>query len=343
MASATQPILSEYDVYLLGEGTYRRSYERLGAHVGELNGVRGTRFVVWAPNAAQVSVVGSHNGWDPRANPMQRLGQSGFWGCFIPGAGPGTLYKYHLVSRVGRYTVDKADPYAFQAEAPPGTASVVCRLDGYSWGDESWLMARPERQRHDRPLSIYEVHAGSWRRVPEAGNRPLTYRELAHQLVPYAKDLGFTHVELMPITEYPSDPSWGYQVSGYYAPTARYGTPHDFMYFVDYCHRHDLGVILDWVPAHFAKEGHGLGFFDGTHLYEHDDPRLGEHPVWGTFIFNYGRPEVRNFLLSSALFWLERYHIDGFRVDAVASMIWLDHARPESHWGTNPFGGRENL
>ncbi|MDQ3699836.1 MAG: 1,4-alpha-glucan-branching protein, partial [Chloroflexota bacterium] len=239
--------------------------------------------------------------------------------------------------------VDKGDPYAFQAEAPPGTAAIVCALEGFPWGDAPWLADRPRRQHPDRPLSIYEVHAGSWRRVPEQGNRPLTYRELAHQIVPYVIDLGFTHIELMPITEYPVDRSWGYQVTGYFAPTARYGTPHDLMYFVDYCHRHGLGVILDWVPAHFAKEGHGLGLFDGTHLYEHADPRLGEHPTWGTYIFNYGRAEVRNFLLSSALFWLEQYHVDGFRVDAVASMIWLDHARPESHWGTNPYGGRENL
>ncbi|MGH2367913.1 MAG: 1,4-alpha-glucan branching protein GlgB [Chloroflexota bacterium] len=343
MSTRQKPILTEHDVYLLAEGTYRRAYERLGAHPVEVDGLRGTHFAVWAPNAAQVSVIGSHNGWDAQADPMLRRGESGIWECFVPGAGPGTLYKYHVVSRYHRYAVDKADPYAFQAEPPPGTASVVCDLGGYVWGDGTWLAQRAQRQGHDRPLSIYEVHAGSWRRVPGEGNRPLTYRELAHQLVPYAKDLGFTHVELMPVTEYPSDQSWGYQVTGYFAPTARYGLPQDFMYLVDYCHQHDLGVILDWVPAHFAKEGHGLGFFDGTHLYEHADPRLGEHPVWGTFIFNYGRAEVRNFLLSSALFWLEQYHVDGFRVDAVASMIWLDHARPESHWGTNPFGGRENL
>jgi len=336
-------LLSEHDVYLLAEGTYRRSYERFGAHPMTLEGVAGTHFVVWAPNAERVSVVGDFNGWDPLAHPMEVHGSSGIWERFLPGVGPGALYKYFIASRYNGYTVYKADPYAFQAEPPPGTASVVCELGGYEWHDAAWLAARAERQAYRRPVAIYEVHAGSWRRVPEEGNRPLTYRELAHQLVPYARALGYTHIELMPITEYPTDRSWGYQVTGYYAPTARYGTPHDFMYFVDYCHQHELGVILDWVPAHFAKEEHGLGFFDGTHLYEHADPVLGEHPVWGTYIFNYGRAEVRNFLLSSALFWLDQYHVDGFRVDAVASMVWLDHARPESHWGTNRYGGRENL
>jgi 1,4-alpha-glucan branching enzyme len=338
-----RPVLSDFDVSLLAEGTYQRPWERFGAHVMEVDGVRGTLFVVWAPNAAQVSVIGSHNGWDPEADPMLRRGEGGIWERFIPGVGPGTLYKYHIVSRYGGYVVDKADPYAFATERPPGTASLVYDLAGYQWADQDWLATRAERQRHDRPLTIYEVHAGSWRRVPEEGNRPLTYRELAHQLAPYAKAMGYTHLELMPVTEYWKDESWGYQVTGYFAPTARYGTPHDFMYFVDYCHRHELGVLLDWVPAHFAKEEHGLGFFDGTHLYEHPDPRLGEHPIWTTWIFNYGHPQVRNFLLASARFWLETYHIDGFRVDAVASMVWLDHGRPESHWGTNPYGGRENL
>ncbi|MBI3972741.1 MAG: 1,4-alpha-glucan branching enzyme [Chloroflexi bacterium] len=340
---SSKPLLSEHDVYLLAEGTYKRAYERLGAHLTEVDGVRGVRFAVWAPNAAQVSAAGSFNAWDPAAHPMLRHGATGIWECFVPRLGPGALYKYHIVSRLGEHAAFKADPYAFWAELPPGTASAVYDLSGYTWGDGAWIAGRAERQRHDRPLAIYEVHAGSWRRVPEEGNRPLTYRELAHQLAPYAKEMGYTHVELMPITEYPVDQSWGYQVTGYFAPTARYGTPHDFMYFVDYCHRHELGVLLDWVPAHFAKEEHGLGLFDGAHLYEHADLRLGEHPVWGTYIFNFGRAEVRNFLLSSALFWLDQYHVDGFRVDAVASMVWLDHARPESHWGTNKYGGRENL
>jgi 1,4-alpha-glucan branching enzyme len=342
------PLLTEHDVYLLAEGTYRRAYERLGAHVVEHGGVRGVRFAVWAPNAAGVSVVGPHNGWDPAADPLRVRGTTGIWEGFLPGLGPGALYKFRIVARDGTPLPLKADPYAFQAESPPGTASVVADLDGYAWGDADWLASRPERQRHDRPLCIYEVHAGSWRRVPEEGNRPLTYHELGDALTPYAQQMGFTHVELMPITEYPADQSWGYQVTGYFAPTARYGTPHDFMAFVDRCHQQGIGVILDWVPAHFSKqaegrEDYGLGLFDGTHLYEHADPALGEHPVWGTWIFNYGRAEVRNFLLSSARFWLERYHVDGFRVDAVASMVWLDHARPKSHWGTNRFGGRENL
>jgi 1,4-alpha-glucan branching enzyme len=305
-------------------------------------------FAVWAPNALRVSVVGDHNEWRPNVHPMRRLGETGIWECFVPGLEQGARYKFHIGSRLGRSTAWKADPYAFYAEAPPGTASRVWDLSGFDWTDHAWQAQRVQRQGHDRPLSVYEVHAGSWRRVPEEGNRPLTYRELAHQLAPYVKELGFTHMELMPITEYPADQSWGYQVTGYFAPTARYGTPQDFMYFVNYCHQQGIGVILDWVPSHFAKaeigkEEHGLGRFDGSHLYEHADPRLGEHPVWGTWIFNYGRAEVKNFLLSSARFWLETYHLDGFRVDAVASMVWLDHARPESHWGTNRYGGRENL
>lgn len=347
-------LLSEHDVYLLNEGTFERAYERFGAHVREVDGVTGVHFVVWAPNARRVSVVGSFNDWDATQHPMVRHGEGGIWECFVPGVGSGAQYKYHIESRYHAYVVDKADPYAFAAERLPGTGSVVCDLDGYEWGDAEWMAVRdgatPRRADGTAPglpatppISIYEVHIGSWRRVPGEGDRPLTYRELAHQLVPYVQELGFTHVELMPVMEHPFDQSWGYQITGYYAPTARYGTPQDFMYFVDYCHRHGVGVILDWVPAHFAKEGHGLGFFDGTHLYEHADPRRGEQPTWGTFLFNHGRAEVRNFLLANALFWLDRYHVDGFRVDAVAIMVWLDHGRPESHWTTNQYGGRENL
>ena len=329
-------MISEHDLYLLAEGTYRRAWERLGAHLVRT----GVRFAVWAPNAQRVSVVGDFNGWDPAAHPMAMRGSTGIWEHLVEGLSAGTLYKYAVESAAG--VALKSDPYAFAAEAPPGTASMVCALDGYAWDDADWLRARAGRQRHDRPLSIYEVHAGSWRRIEAEGNRPLTYRELAHALVPYVVELGFTHVELLPITEHPTDQSWGYLTTGYFAPTARYGSPHDFMYFVDYCHRHGVGVLLDWVPAHFANEDHGLRLFDGTHQYEHADPMLRESP-WGSSIFNYGRAEVRNFLLSSARFWLERYHVDGFRVDAVAFMVWLDHARPPSHWGLNRYGGRENL
>ena len=335
-------LLSEHDAYLLAEGTFRRAHQRLGAHLVTVGGVGGIRFAVWAPNAVRLSVVGPHNGWDGQASPMRLRDNTGIWEAFVPGLEPGARYLYHVTAAGGR-EVDKADPYAFATDPPPGTASVVYDLSGYAWADGDWMRSRAARQCHDRPLSIYEVHAGSWRRVPEDGNRPLTYRELAHQLAPYARAMGFTHVELLPITEYPADQSWGYQVTGYFAPTARYGTPHDLMYFVDYCHQHGLGVLLDWVPAHFAKGEHGLGRFDGAPLYEHADPRIGEHPVWGTYIFDYGRAEVSNFLVSSALFWLDQYHVDGFRVDAVAAMVWLDHARPESHWATNRFGGTENL
>jgi 1,4-alpha-glucan branching enzyme len=339
-------VLSEHDLYLLAEGTFQRPYERLGAHPLSRDGVAGTRFAVWAPNAFAIAVRGDFDGWSEGGQAMTRRGATGIWEVFVPGAGPGQYYKYRLIPRGAAPAADKADPYALRGEAPPGTASVIhdlAALRAFPWTDGDWMAGRPRRQGPDRPLSIYEVHPGSWRRVPEEGNRPLTYRELARDLPPYVRDLGYTHVELMPVTEYPSDASWGYLVSGYYAPTARYGSPEDLQAFVDACHAHDLGVLLDWVPAHFAKEGHGLGRFDGTPLYEHPDPRIGEHPVWGSYIFDYGRAEVRNFLLGSARFWLEEFHVDGFRVDAVASMIWLDHARPESHWGVNRHGGRENL
>jgi len=335
-------LITEHDLYLLAEGTFERSWERLGAHLVEHEGRAGVRFAVWAPNAARVSVTGDHNDWSTAAHPMTLRGDTGIWECFIPDVRGGVRYKYHVESRFDGYVVDKADPYAFHAEPAPGTASVVYDLSPHPWDDADWMAARAVRQAPDQPVSVYEVHAGSWRRVPEEGNRWLTYRELAHQLVPYVKELGFTHVELMPVTEYPADQSWGYQVTGYFAATARYGTPHDLMYFVDHCHQHGIGVLLDWVPAHFANEDHGLRLFDGTHLYEHADPVLGTSP-WGSSIFNYGRAEVRNFLLSSARFWLDHYHVDGFRVDAVAFMVWLDHARPPAHWGLNRFGGRENL
>ena len=335
-------MISEHDLYLLAEGTFERSWERLGAHLVDQDGQRGVRFAVWAPNAERVSVVGSHNAWDQDADPLTLRGTTGIWEGFVPGAAPGTLYKYRVESQRDGMVALKADPYAFAAERAPGTASVVYDVSGYAWDDGEWLGARTGRQRHDKPLSIYEVHAGSWRRVPEDGGRPLTYRELADQLVPYVAEMGYTHVELLPITEYPADQSWGYQCTGYFAPTSRYGTPHDLMHFVDRCHQAGIGVILDWVLAHFANEEHGLRLFDGTYLYEHADPVLSESP-WGSTIFNYGRAEVSNFLLSSARFWLDVYHVDGFRVDAVAFMVWLDHARPESHWGVNRFGGRENL
>ena len=335
-------LITEHDLYLLAEGTFERSWERLGAHLVEHEGQAGVRFAVWAPNAARVSVTGDHNDWSTAPHPMTLRGDTGIWERFVPGVMAGTRYKYHVESRFNGYAVDKADPYAFHAERAPGTASVVYDLSPFPWDDAGWMAARAARQAPNQPLSVYEVHAGSWRRVPEEGNRWLTYRELAHQLVPYVKELGFTHVELMPLSEHPTDESWGYLTTGYFAATSRYGSPHDLMYFVDYCHQHGIGVLLDWVPAHFANEEHGLRLFDGTHLYEHADPVLGTSP-WGSSIFNYGRAEVRNFLLSSARFWLDHYHVDGFRVDAVAFIVWLDHARPPAHWGLNRLGGRENL
>ncbi|HEV2200253.1 MAG TPA: 1,4-alpha-glucan branching protein GlgB [Bryobacteraceae bacterium] len=344
MGAPTQALwLTDYDLFLFGEGTHLRAYEKLGAHPGEMDGVRGIHFAVWAPNAERVSVIGEHNGWDPHVHAMQPRAESGMWETFIPDIGTGALYKYHIESRQSGYQVDKADPYGFAAEVRPHTASRVWDLTAYSWGDGEWMANRARRNSLDSPISIYEVHLASWRRVPEEGNRSLTYREMAVRLGDYVNEAGFTHVEFLPVTEHPFDGSWGYQTIGYFAPTSRFGTPTDFMFLVDYLHRRGIGVILDWVPAHFPKDEAGLGYFDGTHLYEHADPRQGEQPDWNTLVFNYGRREVQTFLIGNALFWLDKYHVDGLRVDAVASMLYLDYARKDGQWIPNRFGGRENL
>jgi 1,4-alpha-glucan branching enzyme len=339
----TTATLTDFDVYLWSEGSHYRAYEKMGAHLGERDGVAGTQFAVWAPNARAVSVVGEFNGWRPGASPMRSVGTSGIWETFLPGIGSSTLYKYHLVSQYHDYRVTKADPYAFYAEMRPGTASRVWDLSGYTWEDDAWMAHRGKANALDAPIAIYELHLGSWMRMPEEGNRWLTYRELAPRLADYVHHLGFTHVEFLPVSEHPFDASWGYQTTGYYAPTSRFGTPQDFMYLVNTLHQRGIGVILDWVPAHFPKDEHGLAYFDGTHLYEHSDPRLGEHRDWGTYIFNFGRREVSNFLISNALFWLDKYHIDGLRVDAVASMLYLDYSRQEGEWMPNRYGGRENI
>ncbi|WP_376795641.1 1,4-alpha-glucan branching protein GlgB [Thermogemmatispora sp.] len=348
---AAPSLFSEFDLYLFGQGREYRLYDKMGAHPRVVDGVSGVHFATWAPNAEAVSVIGDFNGWDHSAHPMQlRHRELGVWECFIPGVQVGALYKYAIRSRVNQQVLEKADPYAFAAELRPATASIVADLQRYRWHDEEWVRQRAERQRLSAPLSIYEVHLGSWRHVPER-HRPgaseedrfMTYRELAHALAAYVKDLGFTHVELLPIAEHPFDGSWGYQVTGYYAPTSRYGSPEDFQYFVDYLHQQGIGVILDWVPSHFPKDGHGLHLFDGTPLYEYADPRKGEHREWGTLVFNYGRSEVRNFLIANALFWLREYHIDGLRVDAVASMLYLDYMRGPGEWVPNRYGGHEHL
>jgi 1,4-alpha-glucan branching enzyme len=335
--------LTEFDVHLWSEGSHYRAYEKLGAHITERDGVEGTQFAVWAPNARWVSVVGDFNSWEPGKHPLKPVGSSGIWETFVPRIGAGTLYKYAIFSKYGNYWVEKADPYAFATELRPRTASKVWELSGYEWGDQEWMSRRHTAHTLDAPIAIYEVHLASWRRKPEDWNRWLNYREAAEQLADYCHDLGYTHVELLPITEHPFDGSWGYQTVGYYAPTSRFGTPQDFMNFVDTLHRRSIGVILDWVPAHFPRDEHGLGYFDGTHLYEHADPRLGQHTDWGTFIYNYGRTEVSNFLISNALFWLDKYHIDGLRVDAVASMLYLDYSRKPGEWVPNRYGGRENI
>jgi 1,4-alpha-glucan branching enzyme len=340
---AFPPVLTEYDLYLSGEGTHYQKYEKLGAHVREVAGVRGVHFGVWAPNARRVSVVGNFNLWDGRVHPMRHRGSSGIWEIFIPGMGEGELYKFEILSSAGKLVGLKTDPYGFAGEMRPNNASVVCTIDGYKWKDTAWMESRSLRDWMHSPMTIYELHAGSWRRDPEEDNRWLTYRELADDLLPYVKRMGFTHIELLPIMEHPLDASWGYQTVGYFAVTSRFGSPADFMYFVDRCHQQDIGVILDWTPAHFPRDGHGLGLFDGTHLYEHADPRRGAHPDWGTLVFNYGRNEVQNFLVSNALFWLDKYHLDGLRVDAVASMLYLDYSRKPGEWIPNAFGGRENL
>ena len=335
-------VITDFDLYLFGEGTDYRTYEKMGAHVMEIEGVSGVHFAVWAPNAIRVSVTGDFNRWDGRHNPMHPRGSSGLWELFVPGLGAGDLYKFEIKGRDG-FLGQKADPYGFAAELRPRTASVVWDIHAYKWDDAGWLERRRAMNCQEEPISVYEVHLGSWQRVGDEGNRWLSYRELADTLLPYVKEMGFTHIEVMPISEHPFDGSWGYQTIGYYAPTSRFGTPDDFKYFVDRCHQEGVGVIVDWVPAHFPKDGHGLGFFDGSHLYEHADPRQGEHRDWGTLIFNYGRNEVRTFLLSNAMFLADVYHIDGIRVDAVASMLYLDYSREAGEWIPNEFGGRENL
>lgn len=333
--------LSDFDLHLHGEGAFLKGFEKLGAHFRVVDGVAGVQFALWAPNAERVSVIGPFNFWDDRVAVMQPR-PGGHWELFLPNLPEGTEYKYTVKSRLLGYKADKADPYGFASQLRPATASKVWDIDKYPWQDGAWMAERAARQALDKPMNIYEVHLGSWKRAPE-DNGYLDYRELAHQLVAHAQEMGYTHLELLPITEYPYDGSWGYQVTGYFAPSSRFGTPDDLQYFVDYCHRNGIGVLLDWVPAHFPKDSHGLAFFDGTHLYEHEDPRMGEHKDWGTKIFNFGRNEVRNFLLSSALFWLQKYHIDGLRVDAVASMLYLDYSREAGEWLPNKYGGRENL
>jgi 1,4-alpha-glucan branching enzyme len=344
--SATQEqgstLLTPYDLHLFNEGRHNRLFEKFGAHVVEVDGRRGTYFAVWAPNAERISVVGDFNGWNPDSHPMNPRESSGAWEAFIRDLGPGTVYKYHIRSRYHMYTVDKTDPYGFYNEIPPRTASIVWDLD-YEWSDADWMRKRGDRNKFDAPMSTYEVHLGSWMRVPEEGNRSLTYRETAVKLADYVNDMGFTHVEFMPVMEHPFFGSWGYQITGYFAPSARFGTPQDFMHLVDYLHQRGIGVILDWVPSHFPTDEHGLGYFDGTHLYEHADPRKGFHPDWKSDIFNYDRNEVRAFLISNAIFWLEKYHVDGLRMDAIASMLYLDYSRKQGEWIPNQFGGRENL
>ena len=337
-------LISDYEAYLHGEGTWLRAWERLGARPAEQNGQAGYSFAVWAPTARRVSVVGDFNGWDGHAHPMRSLGASGLWETFIADIDEGVPYKFELESLAGGPAFTKADPFALQAEHPPRTASLTSHPGRHQWQDRDWIDRRTQRGvALDSPMAIYEVHAGSWRRIPEDGNRPLTWRELTDELIPYVSRMGFTHIELMPIMEHPYEPSWGYQVTGYFAPTSRHGSPDDFRAFVDACHGAGIGVILDWVPGHFPKDAHGLARFDGSALYEHEDPRQGEHQDWGTLIFNYGRHEVRNFLLTNALYWLESFHIDGLRVDAVASMLYLDYSRDQGQWVPNRFGGRENL
>jgi 1,4-alpha-glucan branching enzyme len=356
------PLLTEYDRYLFAEGNHQRIYEKLGAHPTTLDGVNGVYFAVWAPNARNVSIIGDFNYWDGRKHQM-RKGPTGIWEFFIPELAVGESYKYEVKNEEG-HIYEKTDPYGFYQEVRPKTASIVADLNDYTWTDSAWLENRRHADPLAQPVSIYELHIGSWMHgasdnppllengepgisVSVAELKPharfLTYRELADRLIPYVKDLGFTHIELLPVSEHPFDGSWGYQVTGYYACTSRYGTPQDFMYFVDQCHYHGIGVIVDWVPGHFPKDGHGLAFFDGTHLYEHADPRKGEHKEWGTLIFNYGRPEVKNFLTANALFWFDKYHIDGIRVDAVASMLYLNYCRNDGEWVANDYGGCENI
>lgn len=334
--------ITEFDLYLFGEGTHYRTYDRMGAHSMIIDGVTGVHFAVWAPNAQRVSVVGPFNRWDGRVHAMQNRGTSGLWELFLSGLQLGDLYKFEVKGVEGTLQL-KADPYGFSSELRPHSASVVCNVRSFEWSDGDWMTRRASTDWLHKPISVYEVHLGSWKRAPGDGNRWLTYREVAENLIPYVRDLGFTHIELLPITEHPYDASWGYQTTGFFAPTSRFGTPADFAFLIDACHRAQLGVILDWVPAHFPRDMHGLARFDGSHLYEHADPRQGEHRDWGTLIFNYGRREVQSFLLSSAIFWADVYHVDGLRVDAVASMLYLDYSRKEGEWIPNASGGRENL
>ncbi|MBF2079025.1 MAG: 1,4-alpha-glucan branching enzyme [Synechococcales cyanobacterium T60_A2020_003] len=356
------PLVTDFDVHLFAEGNHHRIYEKLGAHLTEIDGVAGVYFAVWAPNARSVSVLGDFNWWDGRKHQMRRIG-NGIWELFIPQLKEGDHYKYEIKNEHG-HIYEKSDPYGFQQEVRPKTASIVTNLDSYQWHDQDWMEQRRQTEPLNHPISVYEVHIGSWLHASSAepaclpngetepvvqvselnpGARFLTYRELADRLIPYVKELGFTHIELLPVAEHPFDGSWGYQVTGYYACTSRYGTPQDFMYFVDQCHQNGIGVIVDWVPGHFPKDGHGLAHFDGTALYEHADPRKGEHKEWGTLVFNYSRHEVRNFLVANALFWFDKYHIDGIRVDAVASMLYLDYCRKPGEWVVNQYGGRENI
>jgi 1,4-alpha-glucan branching enzyme len=335
-------LLTEQDLYLFNEGSHFRLYEKLGAHPLTSESGAGSHFAVWAPDAEQVSVIGDFNAWDRASHLLHPRSRSGIWEGFVPGVGKGALYKYHIVSRHNGYQVEKADPLAFHNECPPKTSSVVWDLD-YRWEDQEWMAKRRSHNALDAPISIYEVHLGSWKRVLEESNRSLTYREMAPGLAEYVTRMGFTHVEFLPMMEHPFYGSWGYQVTGYFAPTSRYGTPQDFMVLIDCLHRHGIGIIFDWVPSHFPTDEHGIGYFDGTHLYEHGNPCQGLHREWDSFVFNYGRHEVISFLISSALFWLDRYHVDGLRVDAVASMLYLDYARKEGEWIPNRYGGRENL
>ena len=338
----TESILTRDDLHYFNQGTHHRLYEKLGAHPVNLEGVYGTYFAVWAPNAERVAVMGDFNDWSKTDALLTPVEQSGIWEGFVPGTGKGTIYKFHVVSRQGGHRADKADPLALASQSPPATASIVWDLS-YDWSDEQWMQHRRWKNSLEAPMSIYELHLGSWKRNAEDGNRSLSYRELATELVHYVQEMGFTHVEFLPIMEHPFFGSWGYQTTGYFAPSARYGDPQDFMYLIDCLHQNGIGVILDWVPSHFPVDEHGIGFFDGTHLYEHADPRQGFHLDWKTYIFNYGRSEVSSFLISSALLWLDKYHADGLRVDAVASMLYLDYSRNKGEWIPNKFGGRENL
>jgi 1,4-alpha-glucan branching enzyme len=342
MPSSHFSLLTDDDLYLFNEGSHARLYRKLGSHPAEVDGKKGTYFAVWAPDAERVSVIGEFNGWDGGKHRLTPKGNSGIWEGFLAGIVPGTMYKYFVRSRYGGYRMDKIDPLAFYFEVPPRTASIVWDLT-YAWNDREWMRARAETEMHKQPMAIYELHLGSWHRIPEEGNRMLSYRELADLLPAYAEEMGFTHVEFLPVTEHPFYGSWGYQTTGYFAPTSRYGPPQDFKYLVDALHRRGIGVILDWVPSHFPCDDHALGFYDGTHLYEHSDPSQGFHPDWKSYIFNYGRREVRSFLLSSATFWLDEYHVDGLRVDAVASMLYLDYSRKKGEWRPNIYGGNENL